>query len=33
MLFTHKNKNYIINLKFEKESSNDLFYALLKEKF
>ena len=32
MLFTHKNKNYIINLKFEKKSSYDLLYAFSKRK-
>ena len=33
MLFMHKNKNYVINLKFEKKLSYDLFYALSKKKF
>ena len=33
MLFTHKNKNHVINLKFEKKSSYDLFYALSKKEF
>ena len=32
ILFTHKNENYIINLKFKKESSYDSFYALSKKK-
>ena len=28
----HENKNYVINLKFNKKLSYDLFYALLKKK-
>ena len=32
MLFTHENKNHVINLKFKKESLYDLFYALSKKK-
>ena len=31
MFFTHENENYVINLKFEKESSYDSFYALSKK--
>ena len=33
MLFTHENKNHAINLKFEKESSYDSFYAFSKKEF
>ena len=33
MFFTHENENHVINLKFDKESSYDSFYALLKRKF
>ena len=33
MLFTHKNKNYVINLKFKKELLYNSFYALSKKKF
>ena len=33
MFFTHKNKNHVINLKFDKRSSYDIFYALLKKEF
>ena len=32
ILFTHKNENHIINLKFEKESLYDSFYAFSKKK-
>ena len=32
MLFTHENKNHVINLKFEKESSYNLLYAFSKKK-
>ena len=31
ILFTHKNENYVINLKFNKKSSYDFLYALLKK--
>ena len=31
MLFTHENKNHVINLKFDKKSSYDLLYALSKK--
>ena len=34
MLFTHENKNYVINLKVEKKkSSYDSLYAFSKKKF
>ena len=33
MFFTHENKNHVINLKFEKKSLYDSFYALSKKKF
>ena len=33
MLFTYENKNHVIDLKSEKESSYDSFYALSKKKF
>ena len=33
MLFTHKNENYVINLKFDKKLSYNLFYAFLKKRF
>ena len=33
MLFTHKNENHVIDLKFNKKSLYDLLYALLKKKF
>ena len=33
MLFTHENENYVINLKFEKKSLYDLFYAFSKKEF
>ena len=32
MFFTHENENHVINLKFEKESSYNSFYALSKKK-
>ena len=33
MLFTHENKNHVIDLKFDKKSSYNLLYALLKKEF
>ena len=33
MLFTHENENHVIDLKFEKESLYDSFYALSKKEF
>ena len=33
MLFTHENENHVINLKFKKELSYNLLYALSKKKF
>ena len=33
MFFTHEDENHVINLKFEKKSSYDSFYALSKKKF
>ena len=33
MFFTYKNENYVINLKFDKKSSYDFLYALLKKEF
>ena len=32
MLFTHENENHVIDLKFDKKSSYDSFYALSKKK-
>ena len=32
MFFTHKNENYVIDLKFKKKSSYDSLYALSKKK-
>ena len=32
MLFTHENENYVINLKLNKKSSYDFFYAFSKKK-
>ena len=32
MLFTHENENYVIDLKFDRESSYDSFYAFSKKK-
>ena len=32
MLFTHEDENHVIDLKFEKESLYNLFYALSKKK-
>ena len=32
MFFTHENENHVINLKFEKESLYNSFYALSKKK-
>ena len=32
MLFIYKNKNHVIDLKFDKKSSYDFLYALLKKK-
>ena len=32
MFFTHENENHVIDLKFDKKSSYDFFYALLKKK-
>ena len=32
MLFIHKNKNYVIDLKLNKKASYDSFYALLEKK-
>ena len=32
MLFTHENENHVINLKFEKKSLYNLFYAFSKKK-
>ena len=32
MFFTHENENYVIDLKFDKESSYNSFYALSKKK-
>ena len=32
MLFTHENKNHVIDLKFDKKSSYDLFYAFSEKK-
>ena len=31
MLFTHENKNHVINLKFDKKSSYNFLYALLEK--
>ena len=31
MLFTHENENHVINLKLDKKSSYDFFYALSKK--
>ena len=33
MFFTHENENYVINLKFNKESSYDSLYVLSKKNF
>ena len=33
MFFTHENENHVINLKSEKKSLYDSFYALSKKKF
>ena len=33
MLFTHKNENHVINLKFDKKSLYDLLYALSEKEF
>ena len=33
MLFTYNNKNYVINLKFDKQSSYNLFYPLSEKEF
>ena len=33
MLFTNKNENHVIDLKFDKKSSYNLLYTLLKKKF
>ena len=33
MLFTHKNENHVIDLKFDKKSSYDFLYALSEKKF
>ena len=33
MLFTHENENHVINLKFDKKSSYNFLYALLKKEF
>ena len=33
IFFTHENKNYVIDLKFEKKSSYDSFYAFSKKEF
>ena len=33
MFFTYKNKNHVIDLKFDKKSLYDLLYALLKKSF
>ena len=33
MLFTHENENHVIDLKFDKKSLYDSFYALLKKEF
>ena len=32
IFFTHENENHVIDLKFEKESSYDSFYAFSKKK-
>ena len=32
MLFTYRNKNYVINLNFEKKLLYNLLYALLRNK-
>ena len=32
MLFTHKNENHVINLKFDKKSSYDFLYAFSEKK-
>ena len=33
MFFTHKNENYVIDLKFDKKSLYEFLYALSKKKF
>ena len=33
MLFIHENENHVINLKFDKKSSYNFLYALLKKEF
>ena len=33
MLFIYENKNHVINLKFDKKSSYDSFYALSEKSF